>query len=194
MCCGKRWFWRSQRCEEWTLVDSLFATQEPDDIQAWATAYSYIWVCSSQGLCWCSWPSLLPKPWVCPGCGPPPVSMGCAATRVMLIWLSYPVTLGTYSHPAWIGGWGHTSAATRVCADIQGFSDRWKLWGWLGSGQTPKFMLISNRHPSTGAMLIWMVCTIIQGQEGFWGWDAVNIMPRSVTLPQSEFRMGLNWC
>lgn len=106
----------------------------------------------------------------------------------------YPVTLGTYSHPAWIGAWSHTSAATRVCADIQGFSDRWKLWGWLGSGRTPKFMLISNRHPSTGAMLIWMVCTIIQGQEGLRGWAAVSIMPRSVTLSQSEFRMGLNWC
>lgn len=106
-CCGKRWFSRSKGREEWNLVDSLFATQAPDDIllptAIAGSVAARVYVDAHDLRC-------SQSHGFAQGVGHHLVSfvvpMGCAATSVMLISLSYPVTLGTCSHPACAGTWG----------------------------------------------------------------------------------------
>lgn len=155
ICRGKRQFWRSEGCEEQADVGSLLDTHlgrwQPGSMLIsvthvatkatgvpgiLATTYSHFDVqgpCRHQGH----------------------IDLSGLCCHWGTWWHS---GLHCYRGHIWVQG-----PAARVCADVHGFSNHKRQWGWPGSSQTPESLVVSKNRISTRAMLIWM------GYAAIWG-------------------------
>lgn len=124
----------------------------------------------SLGLCWCWWCLLPPKD-----------------TQIARIWAATCDKVGVWElchcwghtdlndmhsqpgpwHHGTSGCWGHawvpSPAAAKVCVDVRGSCCHRRPFTCLGSGVTPKVMLVFEDLSATGSMLTWVTCTASWG-------------------------------
>lgn len=109
--------------------------------------------------------------WGASGCESPPVAILVVkhgvATGAMFIWVACPTSQAWAAAGSYVQM--HGPSAARICTDIHGVSNCWRLCRWWGLAKCLS-LCWCPRFARTGVMIIWMACAATRSHGVIWSW------------------------